>query len=249
MRIAVIADIHGNLPALEAVLADFAPSTPDLIIDLGDCASGPLWPRETMDRLADLGALTVRGNHDRQVATLAPEAMGSCDSFAYAQLSPRQRARLGAFPVTRMIAPGVLAFHATPLRDDAYLLDDIQAGRLVRANPRAIQARLGTVDARVVLCGHSHRPDVVQLPDGPLIVNPGSVGLPAFDDDDEPAYVSESGSPHARYALLDVASEQPASFQLRAVPYGFEDAARRAETNGRPEWAHALRMGLMPDRD
>src|SRR5687767_11823191 len=99
MRIAVIADIHGNLPALEAVVADLAGRGADLIVDLGDCASGPLWPRETMDRLADLGPVTVRGNHDRTVVSLAPEQMTLSDSFAFGQLSAEQREQLGALPM------------------------------------------------------------------------------------------------------------------------------------------------------
>jgi putative phosphoesterase len=65
MRIAVLADIHGNVLALEAALAHLAARKHDLIVDLGDCASGPLWPRETLERLERVGAKTVRGNHDR----------------------------------------------------------------------------------------------------------------------------------------------------------------------------------------
>ena len=69
MRIAVIADIHGNILALEAVLADLARrGGADRVVNLGDCVSGPLWPRETMERLEALGWPTVRGNHDRRVA-------------------------------------------------------------------------------------------------------------------------------------------------------------------------------------
>jgi predicted phosphodiesterase len=248
MRVAVFADVHGNLPALEAVLAEIAGSGADLIVNLGDCASGPLWPREATERLANLEAVTVRGNHDRQVASVAPEAMGASDSFAYAQLSPAQRAWLGALPMSQSPAPGVLAFHAAPGRDESYLLDEIHAGRLMRAAHRDIQARLGAVEAKIVLCGHSHRPDAVQLPGGPLILNPGSVGLPAYEVD-EPAHVSEAGSPHARYATLDMRPDGSASFEFHAVPYGFDEAARRADANGRPEWAHALRTGFMPDRD
>ena len=248
MRIAVFADVHGNLPALEAVLAEIAGSGADLVINLGDCASGPLWPRETMERLAEVDAVTVRGNHDRQVASLALQAMGTSDSFAYAQLSPAQRSWLGALPMSQAPAAGVLAFHAAPDRDNSYLLDEIRAGRLVRAAHGEIQARLGAADARIVLCGHSHRPDAVQLPGGPLILNPGSVGLPAYEVD-SPPHVSEAGSPHARYATLDIGPGGSASFEFHAVPYAFAEAARRANANGRPEWAHALRTGFMPERD
>jgi predicted phosphodiesterase len=246
MRLAVLADIHGNLLALEAVLADLPQHAPDLVVDLGDCASGPLWPRETMERLAALQARTVRGNHDRWVATLDAADMSPSDRYAYGELTEGQRAGLGALPAQLAPAPGVLAFHARPDNDIRHLLDDVEGGRLVRARPQTIRERLGRIDARLVLCGHSHRPDAVQLAGGPLVVNPGSVGCPAYDADD---HVSESGTPYARYVIVDVPAEGAVAVAFRLIPYAFEDAARRAERNGRPEWAHALRTGYMPPQD
>lgn len=246
MRIAVLADIHGNLLALEAVLADLDRRRVDLVIDLGDCASGPLWPREAMERLARLGALTVRGNHDRQVASLAPEQMGPSDRYAHGELTKEQRIVLGALPSTRLVAEGVLACHATPARDDLYLIEEIERGRLVRGDTEAIAGRLGAVEAKLVLCGHSHRADLVQLADGPMVLNPGSVGCPAYDDPGEPSHVSEAGTPHARYAVLELDAGAGAAVEFVAVAYAHEPAARRAEANGRADWAHALRTGFMP---
>jgi predicted phosphodiesterase len=248
MRIAVLADIHGNLLALEAVLHDLERRRPDLVVDLGDCASGPLWPRETMERLVRLGALTVRGNHDRQVSSLAPEQMGPSDRYAYGELTPEQRILLGALPSTRRVAEGILACHATPAKDDLYLVEEIERGRLVRADPEAIAGRLGAVEAKIVLCGHSHRADLVRLADGPMVLNPGSVGCPAYDDASEPAHVSEAGTPHARYAVLELDAGAGAAVEFFAVAYSHEDAARRAQANGRADWAHALRTGFMPAR-
>jgi predicted phosphodiesterase len=249
MRLAVLADIHGNVLALEAVLADLARrGGADRVVDLGDCVAGPLWPRETMERLEALGAMMVRGNHDRQVATLDPSAMGSSDRVAHAALSPEQRARLGALPMTLALAPGILACHATPAHDETYLVEAVSGGRLVRDHPAAIVRRLGDVGtARIVLCGHSHRTELVRLPNGALIINPGSVGAPGYEDPAEPAHVSEAGSPHARYALLDLPDDAGAEpvVTFLAVPYDHEAAARRAEALGRPDWARALRTGFM----
>lgn len=243
MRIAVLADIHGNVLALEAILSDIAQQKPDLIVDLGDCVSGPLWPRETMERLSDLGALTVRGNHDRQVSTLPPEAMGASDRFAYDALEAHHLDRLRALPSSLWIAPDILAFHATPQQDDRYLLDEVVNGHLVRAPLQSIETRLGETSARLILCGHSHRPDMLRLSTGALVVNPGSVGCPAYDD---AAHVSESGSPHARYALLDITPKGEVNVDFKAIAYEQESAARRAEANGRSEWAYALLTGTMP---
>jgi putative phosphoesterase len=246
MRIAVLADIHGNVVALEAVLDDLSHRQADLVVDLGDCVSGPLWPRETMERLAALGFPTVRGNCDRAVGMLARDELGVSDRFAFDQLDAEQRFRLGALPTSLVVAPGVLAVHAAPNHDDVYLLDIIEGGRLVRDGHRSIAARLGPVDAKVVLCGHSHRPDFVQLPSGPAIVNPGSVGMPAYY---HAGHVSESGCASACYGILELHVDGNVSVELIALPYAHEQAARRAQENGRSEWADSWRTGFMPHRD
>lgn len=247
MRIAVIADIHGNILALEAVLADLERQRIDLIVDLGDCVSGPLWPKETFERLKALNAPTVRGNHDRLVGEGLRPDLGPSDTYAYDALEMRDRAHLAALPLQREFLRGVIGFHATPAHDDRYVLDEIVEGRLVRAPLDKIMSRLGPVTARIVLIGHSHRSDVVRLPNGTFLINPGSVGDPGYDDTTGQKHVSEAGTPHARYAILDLSgSESMPDITFRAVSYDFERAARRADDNARPEWAHALRTGFMP---
>ena len=79
-------------------------------------------------------------------------------------------------------------------------------------------------------------------PDGPLILNPGSVGCPSYDDPGNDPHVSESGSPHARYAVLTIIDDQ-VSAEMIAITYDWKAASARAETNGRPEWAYGLRTG------
>jgi predicted phosphodiesterase len=249
MKIAVIADIHGNLAALEAVLDDLQRrGGADIIVNLGDCVSGPLWPRETFDLLEKLAAPTVRGNHDRRVAEDISDKMWLSDRFAHERLTPAQRAHLGALPMRLEIAPSVLAFHARPDHDESYLMDEVVNGHLVRAPLAAIEKRLATLEpaARLLLCGHSHRPELLRLSDGRMIFNPGSVGCPAYEDDSEPAHVSEQGSPHARYGSVELRGVGEPCFEFFAVEYDWESAARRAEQAGRAGWAHALRTGFMP---
>ncbi len=246
MRIAVIADIHGNALALEAVLADIATRNVDQVINLGDIVSGPLWPRETMELLSGRDWLTVRGNHDRWVAENDAANMGASDRLAVARLDIGHRHWLGALPMVAACGHGIVAFHAMPADDNSYLIEEVWRGHLVRGPLEGIRRRLGETDARIVLCGHSHNPHVLQLPDGPLLVNPGSVGAPAYDDPTGDAHVSEAGAPHARYAVLDLGGARP-GVEMIALDYAWETAAREAEKNGRPEWAHALRTGFMPD--
>ncbi len=245
MRIAIIADIHGNVLALDAVLADIAARGIAQIVNLGDIVSGPLWPRETLDRLADIPMPTVRGNHDRWVSEGDAATLGASDTVAYQQLSAAQRAALGALPATLDLGDGIFAFHATPDDDNRYLVEVVRGGVLVRDSVAGIAARLGATHAKIVLCGHSHNPQLVQLPGGPLILNPGSVGCPAYDDPDDEAHVSEAGSPHARYAVLTLDGDN-VSIEMMALAYDWNAAAARAEQLGRPEWAHGLRTGLMP---
>jgi predicted phosphodiesterase len=137
---------------------------------------------------------------------------------------------------------GILACHGTPTDDNQNLIEEVSRRRLVRANPAAIRKRLGDGQARVVLCGHSHHQHLIQLPDGPLILHPGSVGCPSYDDPGTDPHVSEAGSPHARYAILDIAERRVAADMI-AISYDLKAAAARAEKNDRPEWAYGLRTG------
>src|SRR4051812_32915473 len=121
MRLAVLADIHGNLPALEAVAADIAARRVDRIVNLGDCVSGPLWPRETCERLMQEGVPTVRGNHDRWVANQSRSEMGPSDAYAHDALTVPQRRWLGALPPLLHLPPDIALFHARPDSDTRYL--------------------------------------------------------------------------------------------------------------------------------
>lgn len=247
MRIAVIADIHGNVLALEAVLADLARrGGADLTVNLGDCVSGPLWPRETVERLMSLDWPTVRGNHDRRVALDPLDAMWESDRYAHERLSPAQRDWLAALPMQVKPTLSILAFHARPDHDEKYLTENIVDGGLVRAPPATIVRRLKYLDpaVRLVLAGHSHRPELVEVPGGPIVFNPGSVGCPAYYDPDEPAHRSEQGSPHARYGIVEAYGES-LGFEAIAVRYDHDAAARHAAEAGRPEWAEGLRTGFI----
>ena len=191
MRIAIIADIHGNMPALEAVLADIQRRGVDRTINLGDSVSGPLWPREVCDLLMASSSLVIRGNHDRWVSGPDPASMGPSDRYAHSNLGADHRHWLGALAISADAGNGILACHGTPTNDNQYLIEEVSRHHLVRAHPSTIRERLGDVQARVVLCGHSHQQHLIQLPDGPLILNPGSVGCPSYDDPGAEPHVSD----------------------------------------------------------
>jgi predicted phosphodiesterase len=259
MRVALIADVHGNVLALDAVLADIAWRGVELTINLGDVVSGPLWPRETFERLAPLQLPTVRGNHDRAlcepIAGLGPsdrfaiEALrvalkpGSWERLAVQDMPSDACIALAALPPMLEVLPGVLACHGTPHSDTTYLLEIVRDGHMELAPSDVIAERLDGFTQALVLCGHTHIQRVVQN-GGQLIVNPGSVGCPGYVDDTPPAHVSEAGSPHARYAIIDNAAGAW-SVEMISVTYDWAAAAARAVTNNRPEWAQALATGRL----
>ncbi|HSI57866.1 MAG TPA: metallophosphoesterase family protein [Ideonella sp.] len=255
MRLAIVSDIHGNLPALEAVIAEIAQARVDAVLNLGDILSGPLWPLETARRLMALGWPTMRGNHERQVLEDPRERMGASDAFAADALGEAERAWLAGLPTSLRWAGGeVLACHGTPGSDLHYLLETVTPGfgqhgspGLRAASPAEIEARLGGVHPPVLLCGHSHVPRVVQS-GATLIVNPGSVGLPAYDDVHPFPHDVETGSPHARWALLARESTGWRAEQ-RVTHYDHALSAARAEQAGRFDWADALRSGRVGRRE
>jgi putative phosphoesterase len=241
-RFAALADIHGNRTALDATLADVKRRGIETVVLLGDLLSGPLQPRETAERLMALHAITIAGNHERQLLEYARDRMGASDAFASDAITDAQRAWLATLPPTHRLDHDILLCHGTPTDDLTYLLETIVPSGVRPATHDEVLARVGDCDAKLILCGHSHQPRMLQLDDGRLVVNPGSVGLQAYEDDHVYPHHAETGAPHARYAIF---ARSDAGFQVEfvAVPYAWNDEAQRAENNGRADWARALRTG------
>jgi predicted phosphodiesterase len=183
MKIAAISDIHGNLAALKAVLAEIKGHAPDLIVNLGDSLSGLLFPVECADCLLSLDIPTIRGNHERQLLTLPVDEMGESDRYAMSCLETHHLRWIEHTPTTLLIEREIQLVHGTPESDLGYFLETVEPQGVREANPLAIHDRAHEVSAPLILCGHAHIPRSVSLGDGRLVVNPGSVGLPAYEDD------------------------------------------------------------------
>jgi predicted phosphodiesterase len=244
MKIAAVSDIHGNLFALDAVLADIDRRGVDLIVNLGDILSGPILPRETADRLIALDVPTIRGNHERQVLSMDPPDMGASDRYAYDTITAAQRNWLEALPPVLRLDRDVFLCHATPQNDVDCYLEDLIGGELRPAPLNRIEERTGTCDASLILCGHSHIPRLARLGSGQIIVNPGSVGIQAYHGHHPSPHSVEIGSPHARYAIVEQAARQW-SVEFVAVPYDWDAASTLAQRRGREDWVRALRTGFL----
>lgn len=266
MKIAAISDIHGNINALQAVLAEIDREGVSKIINCGDTLGGPLESAKTADLLMARGIAMIAGNHERQLLTLPPEKLNRSDACTASEINDGHRAWLASAPPTMWLSDDVFICHGTPTSDLHYWLETITDDFGVSgsnsphcsvgvrpATQAEIEQRLGrgehTRRASLIICGHTHAPRVVQVnsPDGghPItIVNAGSVGLPGYDDIHPHKHWVETGSPHARYALMEK-TQQGWSVQLRSVAYNFEPMAQLAEKRGRTDWALPLRTGRM----
>ncbi|HMI20528.1 MAG TPA: metallophosphoesterase family protein [Sphingomonas sp.] len=239
-RLAILSDIHGNLPALEAVIADARAQGCTGFVNLGDTLSGPLWPAETADFLMARDWPTIAGNHERQVLTLPRDRMGASDIFAREQLNERQLAWLAAQPATCELTPDIFLCHGTPASDLTHYLFTVEPAGIRDATDAEVQDRTGDRPEPLILCGHSHIPGERVLADGRRVANPGSVGLQAFHDDHPNTYTVENGDPRARYAIVE-----NGAVTFHQVDYDHLAAAAKADRDGRPDWALGLRTGRM----
>ena len=244
MKIAVVSDIHGNLLALEAVLRDIRAEAPDVVVNLGDCVSGPLWPEETAALLRETDWPTVRGNHDRFLIDDPIEKMGPTDAFTAERLSADSLEWLRKSRPTIRISDEIFLCHGTPDNDDRYLTEKVEGPKGHLPDEDTLLTELKGEAAPIICCGHTHIPRLIRLEStGQTILNPGSVGLPSYEDNHPTRHKMEVGSPHARYALM-TRSDSSWSFQEKILEYDWDSASREAQRNGRPGWARSLKHGF-----
>jgi putative phosphoesterase len=215
VRVAALYDIHGNLPALEAVLHDVDASAVDQIVIGGDVLPGPM-PHESLSRLLELEMPIhfIRGNGDREVIAptgAVPEPYRDSMRWNAEQLRPREIELLASWPATIRLsidgAGDVLFCHATP-RNDTEIF--------TRATPEEVLLPIfGNLGVAVAVCGHTHMQFDRMIGDV-RVVNAGSVGMPF-------------GKPGAYWLLLGP------ELQLRRTSYDLEDAARRIRATNYPK--------------
>ena len=216
--VALLYDIHGNLAALEAVLADAESAGATSYLLGGDYAAFGPWPRETAELLESLPAIArIRGNVERWLRE-EPEAPAEARPFlttalaaARDSLGPELAARLYELP-ERAELDGIVVCHGSPLSDIESFAPEPQPGE---------ERMLAGEAQRTILFGHSHRQFERPGPNGTLLVNPGSVGAPL------------DGDPRAAWALYE-----HGRIVFRRTEYDIERAAARMRSYG--DWAEPI---------
>ncbi|MEP3196727.1 MAG: metallophosphoesterase family protein [Lentilitoribacter sp.] len=245
MKLAVIADIHGNDLALEAVLADIKQHGISDIVNLGDCFSGPLNAAKTADILIKHDFPTIRGNHDRYLIEQKLEDMGPSDACSYAQLEQHHIDWLRSLPETLIYHDDIFLCHGTPESDTTYWMERVtDNAEIVSRTQKEIQEHAKGIDCSLILCGHTHLPRTCKFTNGKMLVNPGSVGCPGYDDDQPIYHKVETGHPNASYAIVEK-STLGWDVTFRQIAYDHMKMSELAGQNGRPEWANALATGWL----
>jgi len=220
VRVAAISDIHGNLPALEAVLAEIDREGVDEIVVVGDTAHGP-WPAEVVDLLVEREALCVRGNADREVIERS-DRFGPLAPWSADRIGERRLAIVRDWPLTVGLTVdglgAVLVCHSTPRQDDAVYTRITPDAELVDI--------LGPVAADVLVSGHTHM-QYDRMVGNTRIVNSGSVGAPI-------------GNTGAFWTLLGP------EVQLRRTDYDVAKTAESARATHHPNAADQAKNLLTP---
>jgi putative phosphoesterase len=215
VRVAVLADIHGNLPALRAVLTELDTERVDALVVAGDVVGGP-FPREVLELLAARPerVVWISGNSEREAVAVwdgelaGDDEAGRAAAWSAAALDRRWRYELAGWPITTVLG-GVRYCHGSPRRDDEVL---------TLLTPDAVLAEaLGGVSEAAVVGGHTHQQFIRAVDGGPVYVNAGSVGIPY------------EGRPGAFWLLMDGSEPQP-----RRTAYEVTAALEELRASGYP---------------
>ena len=240
MRYLILSDLHANLPALEAVLADAREIGFDAVLVLGDLVGYGADPAAVIDLTLALNpAAMIRGNHDKvcaglESAVLFNDAARLSAEWTMATLDEKRLALLRDLPKgPRLVTEDIEICHGAPFDEDHYVFDDQDASRAA-----------DSASARICLFGHTHVPavfataqdpvvpsgehdDELRLPvAAPVLINVGSVGQP------------RDGDPRAAYGIID---DERGTIRLRRVAYDVAAAQRSIIEAELPAWL-ALRL-------
>lgn len=243
---AIISDIHGNSLALTAVLDDIRLKGITNIINLGDHFFGALEPETVAGILRETPMTCISGNTDREILESLNKTSEKPDmERVKAELSEQSIAWLKDIPKTTTVDHLFFVCHGTPESDNEYLLEKVTEHGVFVYNDEELVEKTKHINERIILCGHSHVNRVVYLSNHKIIINPGSVGLPAYLGNGKYRFAMESMTPHAKYAIVHADGDAVNIEQVNCT-YDWDIASASAKNNGNPNAAKFLLHGRMP---
>jgi len=231
MRLALLSDVHGNVLALDTVLAHLHAQSPDQIVCLGDVVANGACPQEALQRIRDLGCPVIMGNMDAFILDTdlykSPDGIGAyyhaTSLWAAEQLSKDDKAFIAGFtPHLSIYEYGmrVLCYHGSPRNFDEGIAIDTPESQL--------KSMLAHFDAHVYVGGHTHAQMLRRWGDK-MLINPGSVGL-AWEPDPE----GNRPVSYAEYAILDLTRSHDVNVQFFRLPYDAKSYHQQMREVGLP---------------
>lgn len=241
MKIAVISDIHSNVYALEAVLSDIDQQSVDMIVNLGDTLWGMVDPLATAELLmAREDIIHIMGNGDEML--LMDDVDATSYEFAKPLLNKRILDWLSTFHNTYSYK-NILCFHASPSSKYDYLTSMITDKGMVQKPLEQLDIELKDISAEYIMCGHDHKCKTIITPKGKMIIDPGSVGLPAYADDNPLPHKVESFTNFAKYSIVTYNNEKVVKVEHCEVKYDWYKACAAAKLSGSKEYADSISTG------
>ena len=244
-KFAVISDIHSNIYALKAVVEDARSKGVDTFINLGDILYGPIAPRETYEYLIKQNFITISGNQDRQIYEAKGDEISSNPTmkFILDELGEEPLAWMKNLPFDLHVDSDIYACHGTPSDDLVYLLEDISSSQPKVKTDNEILSLLGGITSPIILCGHTHIPRCVELSTGQIVINPGSVGLQAYKDEEPSPHSIQNYTSKASYVTLEKKLNGGWNISFHRVSYDVKSAIKKAQQQNREDWLCYLNTG------
>jgi predicted phosphodiesterase len=250
-KIAIIADIHGNSWALENVLEDIQKRDISEILNLGDIFYGPLNPAKTYELVSKTKMTSISGNVDRYMMevtldkALTPTIPLSNPTmrFVIQSFDNESLQWLNKLPKTMIVNDNIFLCHGNLITDDSPLVEMITANAVLIKSDNELTEETNKVSQPVILCAHTHIGRFTNLSNGKKIINPGSVGFPAYTHDSPFQHKMESFSPHAKYCIIEMDGNCLVSVEHISLKYDWNSAINTAKENSRPDWAVWLTTG------
>jgi predicted phosphodiesterase len=250
-KIAVIADIHGNSFALEAILEDVQKRGINEIINLGDIFYGPLNPSKTFELLSKHNIITILGNMDRYIVEAIDEKSKNPSiilenktlEYVLKNLSDEALKWISSLPKTLIVDDLIYLCHGNKEIDDMPLIENIEPNGVFIKTDMELSKELVNIEQNIILCAHTHVPRFIHLDNGKNIINPGSIGLQSYEDEHPVYHKMQSFSPYSKYSILEIENNILQSVDNISVIYDWKSASKMAEKNNRQDWAQCILTG------